>query len=87
MRKVTGIAATALLSSCSMGPVHVEEDFGRSVRQMIEGQIADPEAAAAPSPLGPELLDGVGAERSLTEYRRGSRGGDGAPPVVRTSVD
>ena len=84
---VIAIAAVALLTSCSMDPVHVEADFGSSVRQMIEGQIGDPETAAAPSPLAPDRLDGVGAEQSLTEYRRGAKRGDGAQPAIRLSVD
>ena len=82
------LCAASLAASCAMGPTHVEEDFGRSVRQMVDAQISDPAAAADPSPHAPDRLDGVGAEEALSGYREGARRGrDGAGTEIQLSID
>ncbi len=88
--KVTYLSAFALfttLTSCSMDPVYVEEDFGNSVRQMIAAQISDPEAAANPSPDAPYLLDGVSAEESVLGYRKDAKREDNAQREILLSID
>ena len=69
----TGILmATALVACASTpdtDPVRVEEDFGRSVRQMIQGQIYDPETARKPAKEPPMGLDGVQGEAVLKTHR------------------
>lgn len=82
------LACTAILtSSCTMGPEYVEEDFGLSVRQMVEGQILDPEAATNPLSDPSDMLDGVAAEESLNGYRKRATHEGGAQPEIGLSVD
>ena len=78
VKTIPGICATLLTASCAMGPTHVEEDFGRSVRQMVDAQISDPAAAGDPAPRAADRLDGVVAEDVLREHREGGRRGSGA---------
>jgi type IV pilus biogenesis protein CpaD/CtpE len=80
-------ALVTTLSACSMDPVHVEQDFGNSVRQMIAGQISDPEAAVNPVPDAPDLLDGMSAEESLKGYRKDATRKDSAQREIRLSID
>ena len=47
----------------------VEEDYGNSVRQMVQAQIYDPNAANFPSRQGPMSSDGDKAVRTLESYR------------------
>lgn len=82
---VSAMAAT--LTSCSMDPVYVEKDFGNSVRQMVEGQISDPEAAINPSPSASDLLDGVSAEESVAGYRKDAKRADNTQREIRLSID
>lgn len=85
---VATLGATLLTASCAMGPVRVEEDFGRSVRQMVDAQISDPAVAADPSRHAPDRLDGAAAEEALSGYREGGRRDrDGAGDEIRLSID
>ena len=73
-RRTTG-AALALAALVAGGcawhePARVEEDFGESVRQMVQAQIHDPQTAARPAVNGPELLDGTTADISIEGYRQ-----------------
>lgn len=54
----------------STDPVRVEEDFGNSVRHMIQAQIHDPQAAANPPVDPPMNLDGAKADNILKSYRK-----------------
>jgi hypothetical protein len=68
------VAALALvLGACAntsdTDPVRVEQDFGRSVDQMIEAQIYDPKAARKPPAEPPMGLDGVQGEAILKTHR------------------
>ncbi len=63
-------AAVLLAAGCtSNDPVRVEQDFGKSVRQMIDAQIYDPTAAHNPPVDPPTQLDGNKAEAGLGAYR------------------
>ena len=58
------------LSACNTSdPLRVEEDFGNSVHQMVQGQIHDPNAALFPDPEPPMTLDGIQAGNTLESYR------------------
>ena len=51
------------VSGCSStDPTRVEADYGNSVRNMIEAQIYDPDAAKYPPSEPPTTLDGSYAE-------------------------
>lgn len=68
-RVVIGILVV-LLTSCSFyAPLRVEEDFGNSVRQMVQEQIYDKQAASAPAVDGPNTLDGEYGDATINEYR------------------
>lgn len=61
----------AFLVGCNTAdPLRVEEDFGNSVHQMVQGQIYDPNAALFPDPEPPMTLDGIKAGNSLEAYRK-----------------
>lgn len=64
------IAVVGLLSACtSTDAVRVEEDFGNSVRNMIQAQTYNPEAARNPPSEPPTVLDGPKGGKVLDEYR------------------
>ncbi|QBQ55878.1 hypothetical protein [Nitrosococcus wardiae] len=65
-----GIPLVLLLGCTSTDPVRVEQDFGNSVRNMIQAQIYDPEAARNPPVDPPAALDGAKAGEALKEYRQ-----------------
>ncbi len=63
-------AAVLLAAGCTHSdPVRVEEDFGNSVRHMIDAQIYNPEAAEHPIIDPPRPLDGPKGEAVLDAYR------------------
>ena len=66
------IAVTACNTSA---PTRLEDDYGNSVNQMVQAQVADPNAAAFPREDGPDSMDGDKAVQTLREYR-----GDVADP-------
>lgn len=61
------------LSGCISDPKYVEEEFGLSVKQMVEAQIYDPAAASNPLAAPPELIDGTAASESILGYREESK--------------
>lgn len=66
------MACVFVLSACAStdtDPTRVEQDFGRSVQQMVDGQIYDPEAARNPRKSPPKGIDGVQAEAAMEAYR------------------
>jgi type IV pilus biogenesis protein CpaD/CtpE len=68
----TGIASLValLLIGCTQwDPIAVEEDFGNSVRHMIQAQTYDPEARKNPPADPPTELDGQKASEILKTYR------------------
>ncbi len=59
-----------VLSACtSTDPVRVEEDFGNSVRNMIQAQTYNPDAARNPPSEPPTVLDGPKGSKVLDTYR------------------
>lgn len=71
------LAATA----CSTDPVRVKQDFGNSVRHMIEAQTANPEAARHPSAELPGGLDGARGEKVIEAHRNPPQGGKASSAV------
>lgn len=75
--KILALTALTALSGMGLGcvsdPNFVEEDFGNSVRQMVQGQIYDPAAASTPSELPPDSQDGVTSSTSVEDYREHSK--------------
>lgn len=82
--KLTGAAMVLALSACSTDPVRVEADYGNSVRNMIEAQMANPEAARNPSSGLPGGLDGGKGEKVIEAYRTPPQSG-GKPASGATS--
>ncbi|MDP9139869.1 MAG: hypothetical protein M3O62_03650 [Pseudomonadota bacterium] len=72
MTAATTTVLLLLLAGCATtdtDAVRVEEDFGKSVRQMISAQIYDPTAAQQPPSEPPMGLDGVQSEAVLKVQR------------------
>lgn len=71
-RVLMAMVIAALVASCAVTePRAVEEDFGKSVNQMIFVQTYDKAAANSP-PVGPvKGMDGMMGENILQEYRKG----------------
>ncbi len=66
------VMSASLAAGCATtdtDPVRVEDDFGKSVRQMISAQIYDPAAARNPAVQPPMGLDGVQATAVLQAQR------------------
>ena len=60
-----------LMSACQAhGPKRVEEDFGVSVRQMVEEQRYAPGEAVRTGQQLPQPLDGVKAVKTIDRYKR-----------------
>ena len=67
---VAVVTACLTLAACvTTDPTRVEEDFGNSVRHMVNAQIYDPEAARNPPKAPPMGIDGVQAEAVMDVYR------------------
>lgn len=63
-------ALVVLMAGCtSTDPVRVEQDFGNSVRRMVEAQTYNPAAAAHPPAEPPQGYDGAKAKRVIETYR------------------
>lgn len=52
-------------------PRRVENDFGNSVRQMVQEQIHDPATASEPLVNAPDYLDGESADLTIDAIRDG----------------
>jgi hypothetical protein len=71
------LSAVLLLTACTNSdPVRVEQDFGKSVRNMVKAQTYNPEASQYPPVDPPKRLDGTRGNRALETYR-----GDVAKPA------
>jgi hypothetical protein len=74
---VSSLSAALLLTACTYSdPVRVEQDFGKSVRNMVKAQTYNPEASRHPPVDPPKTLDGTRGNRALETYR-----GDVAKPA------
>jgi hypothetical protein len=70
LSSLTGFVTCALLAGCSMHePTRVDENFGNSVRHMVEVQTYNPQAARAPSTEPPTQMDGQKGAAVLDSYR------------------
>lgn len=65
--------AATIIAGCVSDPIHVEEDFGNSVNQMVNAQIYDPGTASDPDATAPEWLYGTAASNSVDGYDKSSR--------------
>ena len=76
-RQASGVllALAALTSGgCAwQEPARVEADFGKSVRQMVQAQIHDTQAASRPATNGPDLIDGSTAAIGVEGVRQATR--------------
>ncbi len=64
-----GLVLALSLGCTSTDPVRVEQDFGSSVRNMVQQQTYDPTAAVNPTAEPPMSYDGYKAKRTLETYR------------------
>lgn len=69
IHKFVGAVIVLAATACSTDPVRVEQDYGNSVRNMIEVQTANPEAARQPSAELPGGLDGARGEKVIEAHR------------------
>jgi hypothetical protein len=61
----------AILAGCvSTEPVRVEADYGKSVKQMVQAQTYNPEAAARTESIPIKEMDGVMAVDTLNAMRK-----------------
>jgi hypothetical protein len=74
-------------STANNDPQRVEQDYGRSVNQMIEGQIYDPQAARKPAADPPMGLDGVQGEEVLKTHREHVGDPDDVAEDVQINVE
>lgn len=79
------MSGLAIAGCTSTDPGRVENDFGESVRQMIDAQLYNPEAAVDPSLIGVDTLDGTSAAIAIDNYRKRSQRGD-LPAIDRSMV-
>lgn len=64
---MSGLVIAALaLSACAT----TDDDYGQSVRQMVQAQTFDPAAASNPPELPPEVTDGARLQNALDVYRK-----------------
>lgn len=59
-----------LMAGCATKPTISQENFGASVRQMIEAQTNDPQAARNPDPEAISILDGQQAVEVIEVHRK-----------------
>ena len=62
------VVATLAVAGCAN--TFSDEDYGRSVQQMVQSQTFDPATAANPPELPPEITDGARLENALGVYRK-----------------
>lgn len=68
-----GILVSLLLSACADNgyePVVLDGQFGRSVRQVSQAQLLNPQAAANPPKKVPQKLDGLVGQNIMNTYRQ-----------------
>ena len=78
------LIATAIASGCSSQPTDTE--FGDSVRNVMEYQIHDYEAALHPPPDAVEGSDPDRLNTVIDAYRKGAAQAQEAPPPVLISI-
>ncbi len=78
------VSATTLTACSFMDPVEVEEDFGKSVRQMVQEQIYDKQTAHQPALNAPDELDGVSGAYAIDGYRANAKTSRDNKPTPET---
>lgn len=71
LRIASSAALLALLAGCADEPQYVADDFGSSVRQMIQAQAYNPQAAQRPAAGVQGALDGEKSAAAVKAYRAG----------------
>jgi hypothetical protein len=74
----------AALAVAGCANTYSDDDYGRSVQQMVQSQTFDPAAASNPPEFAPEITDGERLKNALEEYRKDVAKGttDVKQPVV-----
>lgn len=66
------LAGVLWLAGCADGnyrPYVLDDSFGKSAKQLVKAQIADPQAAAHPPVNSPKKLDGYAGVKIIKSYR------------------
>jgi hypothetical protein len=61
---------TVTLAMAGCASTFSDEDYGRSVQQLVQSQTLDPVAASNPPELAPESADGARLQNALDVYRK-----------------
>lgn len=75
-----GLASLACLAGCTSAAPHYEAHFGEAVRQTLQAQVLDPQAAEKAEQA--QGVDGVAAREAMQRYRDSFRT---PPPVVHVT--
>jgi hypothetical protein len=79
---LNAMVLVALLAGCATEPTPLDEDFGKSVRQMMAAQRYEPPGAPA-LPEEPPVLDGLKADEAIRTYRgEDGKQEEAAQPIV-----
>jgi hypothetical protein len=62
------VIVTLAMAGCAS--TFSDEDYGRSVQQLVQSQTLDPAAASNPPELAPENADGARLQNALDVYRK-----------------
>lgn len=62
------VIATLAVAGCAN--TFSDDDYGRSVQQMVQSQTFDPAAASNPPELPPEITDAARLKNALDVYRK-----------------
>jgi len=71
---LTTLLSGLMLTACADGtyrPYNLDDKFGQVENQMLQAQIADPEAAENPPADSPRKMDGYAGVNTLRSYRDG----------------
>lgn len=66
------IAGALWLGGCADGNYRADvlnDSFGKSAKQLVKAQIADPQAAANPPAASPRTMDGYAGVNTIRTYR------------------
>jgi hypothetical protein len=62
--------AIAVLTASGCANTTSDDDYGQSVKQIVQAQTLDPAAASNPPELAPEITDGARLQNALDVYRK-----------------
>lgn len=81
LKSAAALAAMTLVAGCAQGPVNVENDYRKSVQQMVELQTANPSAPADTNAV--DHGDGERLNKVMEVYRKDV----GKPESVREDIE